>query len=87
MKASEDFSPEALFVFIDYFTKSLKAFPALNAGTLQAAILIFSPVCGFLPSRAALSRASNVPKPIKETLSPALTAFCMPPINAFNDYC
>ena len=27
MKASEDFSPEALFVFIDYFTKSLKALP------------------------------------------------------------
>ena len=55
MKASEDFSPEARFVFIDYFTKSLKALPALNAGTLQAAILIFSPVCGFLPSRAVLA--------------------------------
>jgi len=27
-----------------YFTKSLKALPALNAGTLQAAILIFAPV-------------------------------------------
>ena len=70
MKASEDFSPEARFVFIDYFTKSLKALPALNAGTLQAAILIFSPVCGFLPSRAYLSRASNVPKPIMETFFP-----------------
>jgi len=30
-------------LYVIYFTKSLKALPALNAGTLQAAILIFSP--------------------------------------------
>lgn len=46
-----------------YLSKSLKALPALNAGTFEAAIVIFSPVLGFLLSRAALSRDSNVPNP------------------------
>ena len=46
-----------------YLSKSLNALPALNAGTFEAAIVIFSPVLGFLPSRAALSRDSNVPNP------------------------
>ena len=45
------------------FTASFKAFPALNFGALHAEMLIVSPVCGFLPSLAALLLTSNVPNP------------------------
>ena len=36
-----------------YLTASLRALPALNAGTLEALILIALPVCGLRPLRAA----------------------------------
>lgn len=38
------------------YTESLRILPAVNAGVLEAAIFIFSPVRGFLPSLAACSR-------------------------------
>jgi hypothetical protein len=45
------------------FTKSLRAYPALKAGALEAAILISALVCGFLPFLAALCLTSKVPNP------------------------
>src|ERR671917_1710459 len=53
---------------------SLRALPALKAGTLEAAIFIFSPVWGFLPSLALRSRTENFPKPVILTSSPPLSA-------------
>src|SRR5918998_6115794 len=53
---------------------SLRALPALKAGTLEAAIFIFSPVWGFLPSLALRSRTENLPKPVILTSSPLLSA-------------
>src|SRR4028118_97892 len=52
----------------------LRAFPALKAGTLDAAIFIFSPVRGFLPSLALRSLTENVPKLIILTSSSPLSA-------------
>ena len=56
------------------FNNALKALPALNLTVLEAAIWISSPVCGFLPTLAALSAGSNDPNPAIWTLSPALIA-------------
>src|SRR5215211_1520376 len=53
---------------------SLRALPALKAGTFCAAIFIFWPVWGFLPSLALRSRTENFPKPVIWTSSPALSA-------------
>src|SRR3712207_5777239 len=53
---------------------SLRALPALKAGTLWAGIFIFSPVWGFLPSLALRSRTENFPKPVIRTSSPPLSA-------------
>ena len=44
-------------------TLSLRAFPALKAGTVHAGIFISSFVCGFNPVLAALFLVSKVPKP------------------------
>src|SRR5829696_1655925 len=52
---------------------SLRALPALKPGTLEAAIFIFSPVWGFLPSLALRSRTENFPKPVILTSSPLLS--------------
>ena len=41
----------------------------LNAKGFDAAICIEAPVCGFLPSLAALCRTEKVPKPTSETVS------------------
>ena len=41
------------FLKLHYLTASLRALPALNAGTLEAAIVISAPVCGLRPLRAA----------------------------------
>ena len=54
----------------------MSAFPGLNFGTLQDGIITVSPVCGFLPSRAARSVTSNDPNPANKTLSP-LTRFSL----------
>ncbi len=47
------------FLKADYLTASLRALPALNAGTLEAAIVISLPVCGLRPLRAARSRTGK----------------------------
>ena len=52
------------FLNTHYLTASLRALPALNAGTLEAAIVISLPVCGLRPLRSARSRTSKFPKPI-----------------------
>ena len=41
-----------------------KLLDGLKCVDREAATIIFSPVCGFLPSLAALSFTSNVPNPI-----------------------
>ena len=55
-------------------TASFSALPALNAGFIDAATLIVSPVRGLRPSRAARLRTWNVPKPTTVTVSPFFTA-------------
>lgn len=49
----------SFFTMYNYFTASFNSFPALNAGALDAAICISSPVCGLRPVRADLSRNSD----------------------------
>jgi len=53
-----------------YLTASLSDLPALNLGTVVALILIFSPVRGLTPIRAALFETLKVPKPVKATFWP-----------------
>ncbi len=53
---------------------SLSSLPALKTGTLLAAILISSPALGFLPVRAALPFTLKLPKPVKRTSYPLLSA-------------
>ena len=77
MNKAQPFSDCAIFqkCSTNYaLTASFKAFPALNFGALQASIFIVFPVCGFLPSLAALSLTSNVPKPTNCTFSPFLSS-------------
>ena len=50
-------------------TAARRALPALNAGAFEAAIVMGSPVCGFLPCRAARARVENVPNPAMVTAS------------------
>lgn len=57
-----------------YLILSLKVFPALNFTTLAAGMLIFSPVRGLRPSRAALVPTLKVPKPTSVILSPSESA-------------
>ena len=61
------------------FTFSFKAVPALNDTEVLAAILIVSPVFGFLPSLAALLDNLNVPNPATGTFSPFSNWFAIPP--------
>ncbi len=58
---------EAIENYFFLFTAVLNAAPALKRGTVAAAILSFSPVRGFLPTRAARLAALKVPKPISCT--------------------
>ncbi len=60
--------------FIYGATFSLNCFPAENAGTLVAGIVIGSLVLGLRPSRSERSRRSNDPKPMSVTFSPLATA-------------
>ena len=60
------------FLVLAAATVALKVAPAENFGMVVAAILIFSPVFGFLPSRAARSAALKEPKPTR--LMPSLLA-------------
>src|SRR5207248_6958635 len=52
------------------FTLSRSSLPALNVGTLRAAISIGAPVCGLRPVRAADSRTANAPNPRRSIRSP-----------------
>jgi hypothetical protein len=57
----------ALNATTDAITHALaqgSVFPALNAATLEALILIVLPVCGFLPVRAARALTTKEPKPV-----------------------
>ena len=67
------------------FTKSFKAFPALNTGAFDAGILISSLVCGFLPFLAALFLTSKDPNPTNWILSPFFNASVTTSTNAFTD--
>jgi hypothetical protein len=79
MKKAVLFSEKRLFfcsmIADNYFTASFKPLPALKTGTFLAAILIASPVWGFLPLRAFLLLTEKVPNPTNVTLSPFLSAF------------
>ena len=44
-------------------TISRSFFAALNAGAVEAAMAMLSPVCGFRPWRAGRERVENVPNP------------------------
>jgi len=60
-----------------YFTLSASFFAGLNFTTRLAAMVIFSPVCGFLPTCSALSATRKDPNPEMVTFSPFLIAFVM----------
>src|SRR5690606_33823641 len=53
------------------------ALPALNAGFLEALILMVSPVRGLRPVRAPRLRTEKVPKPTRVTVSPFFRALVM----------
>ena len=48
----------AIYFFLTPLTVSFRPLPGLKAGTLEALILMASPVWGFLPVRAARLRTS-----------------------------
>jgi len=56
--------------------------PALNLIFFFAFIFSGSPVLGFLPVRAFVSKISNVPKPIKATLPPLVKLSVKASVNA-----
>ena len=58
-------------------TAALKPVPAVNLGSFAAAILIFAPVDGFTPLRAARACGLNEPKPAMTTEPPFLTVVTM----------
>ena len=72
------------FLFFYYWIASLNALPALNAGALEAAILMVSPVLGLIPFLAARALTSNVPKPTTATFLPAFNSSAMLSITAAN---
>src|SRR5882762_2870002 len=59
--------------------RSFRALPAWNAGNLDAAILMRSPVWGFRPSRAFRLRVSKVPNPVIWTFFPDMRAAAINP--------
>ena len=61
-----------------YFTASFSCLPALNFGTLDAAIRRGAPVCGFLPIRAFLLTTEKVPNPTKLTFRPLFRELVTP---------
>ena len=66
-------------------TISLRALPALKEGSLEDGISIFSLVLGLMPSLAARSFTSKVPKPTSATFSPAASASEIASITAAGD--
>ena len=89
-QSSNDTIPTTLRVSAAVATRE-QLLPALNAGFIDAATLIVSPVRGLRPSRAARLRTANVPKPTTVTVSPffralviaAMTASTARPASAF----
>ena len=71
----------------NYFllTASFKDLPALNTGALEAAILISSPVWGFLPFLAALFLTSKEPKPTNVIFSPFFKASVIVSVKAYKE--
>ena len=59
--------------FFEPFTTFLNSWPARNAGTEVFLTRTFSPVAGLRAVRAARSRFSNTPKPVRATFSPFCT--------------
>jgi hypothetical protein len=72
----------AAFVTFFLLPMSFSAKPGLNLPFVFAGILISLPVAGLRPIRAARDTAENVPKPIRVTLSPALSADSTEPVKA-----
>ena len=58
-----------IFWIYQPFTASFRAFPALNAGAVDAGIFTSAPVEGLRPVLSARSLVSKVPKPMIYTLS------------------
>jgi hypothetical protein len=56
--------------FLDPLTTFRNSWPARNAGTEVFLTFTFSPVAGLRAVRAARSRFSNTPKPVRATFSP-----------------
>jgi hypothetical protein len=75
---------DAIENYFFLFTAALKAAPALKRGTVAAAIFSFSPVRGFLPTRAARLAALNVPKPMSCTSCFLATVLVMISTTALN---
>lgn len=69
-----------------YLTASASLLPGLNLATVLAGICIFSPVRGFLDSRAERSAVENVPNPTNVTLSPSAKASVMLMSTLFKDF-
>ncbi len=65
-----------------WLTASRSPFPALNEGTLDAAISMGSPVRGLRPCRAGRCLTVNVPKPAMLTDSPLASPSVMTPRKA-----
>ena len=59
-------------------TLSLRPAAGVNLMPLEAGICVFSPVLGFLPSRAARFTTLKLPKPVSEIESPFSNAEVMP---------
>lgn len=83
--------PLSIFIYQDDFffffgvaTAFLKVLPAVNLGTVLAAIFNASPVCGCRPVRAARLVDLNVPNPGSTTVSPLATVATTLSIMAFN---
>ena len=59
---------------ISYSTAADNSAPALNLATFFAGIVIVAFVEGLIPVLSALSLTEKVPKPTRDTLSPAFIA-------------
>src|SRR3990170_3074398 len=69
--AAAPFSPRGRYPPL---TAALSVLPAENLGTVVAGIMTFAPVRGLTPMRAARAEVENLPKPVKVTESPLLSA-------------
>lgn len=64
-------APRFVFLLLRFpLTDSLSDRPAMNATTLRAGILIFSPESGLRPSRARRCRTTKLPNGVSATRSP-----------------